>query len=134
MSPIQPNKISNYQRPVNLIEIADRGSLKIGRGDGEQVSFKQMFSRELASERQVNFSKHAHERMFSRGIELSETVLNRMADAIDRAQAKGSKETLILGDDSAFVVSVENRTVITVFDRDNLREGVVTSIDSAVIL
>ncbi|MCK4373485.1 MAG: flagellar biosynthesis protein, partial [candidate division Zixibacteria bacterium] len=57
-----------------------------------------------------------------------------IAGAIDKADAKGSKETLILSDDAAFVVSVPNRTVITVFDRDNLREGVVTAIDSAVII
>jgi hypothetical protein len=37
-------------------------------------------------------------------------------------------------DDAALVVSVANRTVITAFDREHLREGVVTAIDSAVII
>jgi flagellar operon protein len=53
---------------------------------------------------------------------------------LDKAEAKGSKETLILFDDMAMVASVKNRTVITAFDRDKLREGVVTSIDSAIII
>ena len=39
-----------------------------------------------------------------------------------------------LWDMALLVVSVENRTVITAFDRDQLRDGVVTSIDSAVII
>jgi len=53
---------------------------------------------------------------------------------VDKAQNRGSKETLILTDEFALVVSVKDRTVVTAFDRDNLRDGVVTSIDSAVIL
>lgn len=93
-----------------------------------------MFSRELAGDRKVTFSKHASERLFSRGITLTPEKLNRLADAIDKAAAKGSKETLVLTDEAALVVSVKNRTVITAFDRENLRDGVVTSIDSAVII
>jgi flagellar operon protein len=88
----------------------------------------------MASSRNIAFSRHAHERLYSRGLALSDESLNSIAGAIDRAGAKGSKETLILSDDAAFVVSVPNRTVITVFDRDNLSEGVVTDIDSAVII
>jgi flagellar operon protein len=127
-------KINNYQRPVNLLEIsrrqaADESASKVGGG-----SFKDMFSKELAGERSLSFSKHASERMYSRGIELDDNQLNKIADAIDKAEVKGSKETLILTDDAALVVSVKNRTVITAFDRDNLREGVITSIDSAVII
>jgi flagellar operon protein len=126
-------RISNYQRPVNLIEIASRGKTAEAGKAGEK-SFKDMFSRELADSRQISFSKHANERLHSRGIELSEQTVNAIADAIDKAELKGSKETLVLSDEAAFVVSVKNRTVITAFDRDNLREGVVTSIDSAVII
>ena len=88
----------------------------------------------MAASRELSFSRHAHERMFSRGIELSDESLTLIAEAIDKAGAKGSKETLILTDEAAFVASVDNRTIITAFDRDNLRQGVVTSIDSAVIV
>jgi flagellar operon protein len=133
MSLSQGMRISNYQRPINLIEIAGRRSPATSRTEGG-ASFKEMFSRELASTRQVNFSKHAHERLFSRGIELDEVKLNKLADAIDKAESKASKETLILDDEAAYVVSVANRTVVTVFDRENLQDGIVTSIDSAVIM
>ncbi|MBD3257679.1 hypothetical protein GF377_04545 [candidate division GN15 bacterium] len=126
-------KVNNYQRPVNLLEIAERGKQPVKKADGES-SFKEMFSAELAGEKQVTFSKHASERLFSRGIEISREQLQEIASAIDKAEQKGSKETLILTDDVALVVAVKNRTVVTAFDRDNLREGVVTSIDSAVIL
>ncbi|MDH4155889.1 MAG: hypothetical protein OEW00_01255 [candidate division Zixibacteria bacterium] len=127
-------KINNYQRPIDLIEIANRGLKAVGRDKIEGESFKDMFSRELASQRNVTFSKHAQERLYSRGIELSEGHLNRIVDAIDKAQSKGSRDTLILSDNAAFVVSVKERTVVTVFDPQRLREGVVTAIDSAVII
>lgn len=126
-------KISNYQRPVELLEIARRGKLPEVEPEGTDT-FKEMFSRELAGSRGVSFSKHASERLYSRGIEIDNDLMGRIAGALDKAEQKGSKETLILTDEAALVVSVKNRTVITAFDRENLREGVVTSIDSAVIL
>jgi len=128
------NKINNYQRPVNLLEISQRNQPDNGAKQVEGDSFQQMFSEEMAGDRGINFSRHASERLFSRGIEFDSEKLNNIADAIDKAEMKGSKETLILTDEAALVVAVKNRTVITAFDRNNLREGVITSIDSAVII
>jgi len=65
---------------------------------------------------------------------MSEERLARLSDAVSKAADKGSKESLILDDDAAYVVSVPNRTVITAFDRSNLQDGIFTSIDSAIIL
>ncbi len=128
------SRISGYQRPVDLIEIAQRTQATKQQQRASGSSFKEMFSSEMAQSRNIAFSRHAHERLYSRGLTLSDESLKSIAGAIDKADAKGSKETLILSDDAAYVVSVPNRTVITVFDRDNLREGVVTAIDSAVII
>ncbi|MFZ5980094.1 MAG: TIGR02530 family flagellar biosynthesis protein [Candidatus Zixiibacteriota bacterium] len=127
-------KVNNYQRPVNLLEIAQRNKLETGTQPVAGDTFRQMFSEELAGDRAVNFSRHASERLYSRGIEFDNEQLKSIADAIDKAEVKGSKETLILTDEAALVVAVKNRTVITAFDRENLREGVITSIDSAVII
>ncbi len=127
-------KINNYNRPVDLLEIANRSKPRDGSKAAGETSFKDMFSAELGSGREVQFSKHASQRLHSRGIELTDELLNQIADAVDKAEAKGSRETLILTDEAALVVAVESRTVITAFDREHLREGVVTSIDSAVIL
>jgi len=117
-----------------LIQIANRNKPATSGEKTEKSSFKEMFSQELADSREITFSKHAHERLYSRGITLTEEQINGIADAVDKAEGKGSKETLILSDNAAFVVSVKNRTVITAFDKDHLKEGVVTSIDSAVII
>ena len=126
--------LSRMQQPVNLIEIAQRGEGAPQAGKAKEGSFKEMFSQELAESRDLTFSKHARQRLYSRGIELSDDQVRDIADAVQRADGKGSRETLVLTENVALVVSVPSRTVVTAFDRDNLRDGIVTSIDSAVIL
>jgi flagellar operon protein len=128
-------RINELQREVNLLEIARRGKIDpTPDSKGKVRSFRDTFSREMARSENVNFSKHARERLFSRGMELTGEKLTELSQAIDRAALKGSRDTLILDDDAAYVVSVPSRTVITAFTRANLQEGVFTSIDSAVIL
>lgn len=83
---------------------------------------------------ELKFSAHAQTRMQSRGIELSPDEVLKIKDAVDRAGAKGSRESLILTDKAAFVVSVRNGTVITAIDRDSLKENVFTNIDSTVMI
>ena len=50
-----------------------------------------------------------------------------------RAAGKGSRDAVVLVDQTAFVVSVRNQTVITAVDREHMRDHVFTNIDSAVI-
>jgi flagellar operon protein len=81
----------------------------------------------------VQFSGHALERVQRRGIDTSPQTLARLDGAVQRAAAKGARESLVLLDGTAFVVSVRNRTVITAVDAQHMREQVFTNIDSAVI-
>ncbi len=128
-------RTENFNRDVNLLEIARRGNaVEKSGGLRPDKTRTDNFSRELADACRVNFSRHARERLFSRCIELSDSKLTQIAQAIDKAETKGSRETLILDDNSAYVVSVPTRTVVTAFGKEHLREGVVTSIDSAIVL
>ena len=134
MSAEQGIPISNQSRPVNLLEIANRtGGLK-PQSKSNRESFNEVFKAELSGGDSIRFSKHAEARIYSRGIKMDAETVGRLVKAIAKAEEKGSKETLILDKDSAYVVSVKNKTVITVFDKDSLRQGVVTAIDSAVIM
>ncbi|GAC1323682.1 MAG: TIGR02530 family flagellar biosynthesis protein [Thermoleophilaceae bacterium] len=81
----------------------------------------------------VEFSGHALQRVQRRGIDVGESTLARLGGGIDRAAAKGARESVVLVDSTAFVVSVRNRTVITAVDRDHMKDHVFTNIDSAVI-
>lgn len=83
---------------------------------------------------QLKFSNHAIERMQSRGISYSPQELTRLGEAVQKAAAKGSKDTLVLMDQSALIVSVKNNTVVTVMDKNALKENVFTNIDSTIVL
>jgi flagellar operon protein len=82
----------------------------------------------------VKFSAHATERLAQRNVRLSSQDLDRIAQAADKAAAKGSKDSLFLLDNLGLIVNVKNRTVLTALDSDRLREGIVTDIDSTVII
>jgi flagellar operon protein len=81
----------------------------------------------------LRFSKHALERAQRRGIPLDPATLGRLQEGVGRIAGKGSRDSLVLVDGNAFVVSVPNRTVITAVGSGQMREHVFTNIDSAVI-
>ena len=72
--------------------------------------------------------------MRTRGISYTPEDVSKISAAVSRAAAKGSKDSLILMDDSALIVSVKNNTVVTVMDKNALKENVFTNIDSTVVL
>ncbi len=88
----------------------------------------------VAARANVKFSGHAQTRLASRHIALSESDVTRLGTAMTQAAAKGSRDSLMLLDKTAFVVSVANRTVITAVAQDALKDNIFTNIDSAMIL
>lgn len=95
----------------------------------EAGSFSKLFNNEC-----IKLSYHASKRLEQRGIQLGKDTLEKIAEAVDKAAAKGSKETLVLMQDTAFIVNVKNRTIVTAVNGPSLSEGVFTQIDSAVII
>ncbi|NLO38583.1 MAG: flagellar biosynthesis protein [Ruminiclostridium sp.] len=83
-------------------------------------------------DKDVKISKHAQTRMELRKVNLTEAQREKLASAIDKANAKGVRDTLIVMERMAFVVNVKNRTVITAMNSTEMRENVFTNIDGAV--
>jgi flagellar operon protein len=81
----------------------------------------------------IRWSAHATARLAQRGIEFTPQQHARLEMAVDKAVAKGAKDSLVLLDDAALVVSAQNRTVITALGMHQAKENVFTNIDSAVI-
>lgn len=95
----------------------------------ENSKFNELFQKEL---NQLKFSSHARTRMETRDIALSEKDMARLENAVDTARSKGSKESLVILDDKAFIVSITNNTVITASEKNKLESNIITNIDSAV--
>ena len=104
-------------------------------GSGENgATFAEELRSRLGS-KEVEFSSHAIKRLESRQIDvIGNDRLERLNRGVELAAEKGSEESLILVDSTAFIVSVKNNTVITTVSADDLKGNVFTNIDSAVIV
>lgn len=97
----------------------------------DRRAFNQILQQQLAGS--VRFSAHAQQRLAQAAVQLGPQDMSRLEAAVDKAGQKGGKDSLILLDDLAFVVSVKNRTVITAVGADRMADNVFTKIDSVVI-
>ena len=112
---------------IPIVGNEELSKAKVGRESTGR--FDAIFKEELEK---VKFSNHALKRLESRNIQLSETELNKIQDAVQKAEAKGSKDSLVMMDKTAFIVNIPNKTVVTAIDVANSGENVFTNIDSVV--
>ncbi|MGM0409708.1 MAG: TIGR02530 family flagellar biosynthesis protein [Bacillota bacterium] len=99
-----------------------------------QKPFQEIFENKIKDKNEIKFSKHAKQRISSRDIKLGEKEFEKLLSGLEKASDKGSKDSLIMVDEVAYVVSIENKTVITAIDDENVKENVFTNIDSAVFM
>lgn len=102
----------------------------------EAGAFGEMLKKELQKDasQPINFSKHAMERAEQRGIELTPVLMDRLADSVEKAQAKGATNILALDAAGAFIINVPYGRVITTMSQDEMKENIFTNIDGAVLL
>lgn len=127
----------NSIRPLHLPNKTPQvESNRPGASNQPTVPFSQILKDQIKQQgpEPLQFSKHAEKRLASRNIHLDETRIERLQKAVDQAAAKGAKESLLLMDDVAYVVSIKNRLVITAVDDQSMADNVFTNIDSAVIV
>jgi flagellar operon protein len=126
-SPLKP--VDSVQNQGQLQAIQQQASRA-----AEAVPFETVLQNAVDKTQTLKFSAHAQERLSLRNINLSADDLNRMNQAVNKAASKGARQSLLVMDKQAFIVSVPNRTVITAIDGGSLKENVFTNIDSAVIV
>ena len=129
--------ISEYLAQRNAVSGVTTGNIapqiKTPAGSSEG-SFAQALDSEIRK-REVDFSAHAIRRLESRQIDIVENdKIKRLNKGVEIAAEKGSEESLILVDSTAFVVSVKNNKVITTVSADDLKGNIFTNIDSTVII
>ena len=102
-------------------------------GQSSGISFEELLQKQIYESKEVKFSKHAESRLETRNINLTEEQLNKLNESINKANTKGVKDSLVLVDDIAFVVNVKDKAVVTVMNKDEMKENVFSNIDGAVI-
>ena len=124
-------------RPIPSIQQVQNEHLKpkkVGQKAQESMGFDALLRQKLQAKEDVIFSKHASMRLQARNITLSEEQMTKLNQGIRSAEEKGIKESLVLVDNIALVVNIENKTVVTALDKAEAREHVFTNIDGAVVL
>ena len=122
---------------------AGSGTKSVDRAE-KKTAFSKVLAGELATKSEgtgpskktagVAFSAHAQSRLNERNITLSPHHLQCLDHGVQLADRKGSVNTLVLMDDTAFIVNVKSRKVITAITRDGAVDNVFTQIDSATIV
>jgi len=121
-NPVQPGKIDRPQQQ------------KQSSGQIADSPFARVLDQKLPSSQELKFSQHAQDRLRARNITFSPAELANLEGAVNSVAQKGGKESLVMMGDSALVVSVKNRTVVTALDKMQMKGNVFTNIDSAVII
>ena len=80
----------------------------------------------------LKFSKHAIDRMRSRGIGMDQELIKTLDRGLELLDEKNAKDSLIVTEKGAFIVNVPSKTVVTVVG--SAKEQVFTNIDTAVIV
>jgi len=98
------------------------------------TQFGELLQNELQNSREVRFSKHAAARVEQRGIEVNDSLLRDLNQAIEKARAKGAKDVAVIGERGAFIVNVPNNIVVTTMTSQEMKQNIFTNIDSAVLI
>jgi flagellar operon protein len=96
-----------------------------------QTSFTQILHDRMKVD-EVSFSAHALTRLEQRNISIDEQIKAQLEGAIEKIALKGGKESLIMLDSVAYLVSIPNKKVITALD--TFADNVFTNIDSAFVM
>lgn len=119
---------------VNGIRSSELQKIQAGQ---RGVGFEQLLQERIQQKQQtqeLQFSKHAKERIDQRGIEMTSTLMNDLNNAVAKAKQKGAKDVVVIGPKEVFIVNVPNNIVVTTLSGAEMKNNIFTKIDSAVIL
>ena len=122
---------------INIKQLESRliNSQQINKHNVEKKQdFNQILEKIQNKDVDIKFSKHATERLNSRNMNLTNDEITRLKSAFNKAESKGVKDALILMDDKAFIANINNKTIITTVNKEQLTDNIFTNIDGAVII
>ncbi|EJF02202.1 hypothetical protein [Liquorilactobacillus mali] len=114
----QINGISNSSNGIN-------NNIHAGNSSKNNEKFSKILEQ---SQEQVKISKHALQRLNARNLDLQNSDLSHIGQAMSELDEKGSKDSLLLYKDMGLIANVQNRTIITAMNVNEI--NTVTNIDS----
>lgn len=127
-------RIDELNQVSQIGQLTSAQALKLQHAAQTQVQFGDILQQKIGERRDVQFSKHAVQRVQERGIEMTDNLLNDLNHAIQKAREKGAKDVVVIGEKGAFIVNVPNNVVVTTMSGTEMKENIFTNIDSAVLI
>ncbi|HOP49026.1 MAG TPA: TIGR02530 family flagellar biosynthesis protein [Ignavibacteriales bacterium] len=84
------------------------------------------------NEQIIKFSAHAMKRLKKRNISIDEMDIEKLKLAVEQADQKGAKESLVIMKKSAMIVNINNKIVVTVVPVFNGDNNIFTNIDTVI--
>ena len=126
---------SAFINPAYPVNPSQANTQTQGAGKSSSNSeFGQLLRQTIQQKQQLVFSKHAQQRIDSRQIQISPQLMTQMNNAVEQASGKGIKDALMISGQTAFIVNVPSRTVVTTMSGQEMTNNIFTNIDGAVIL
>ncbi|KAA9026449.1 flagellar protein [Niallia endozanthoxylica] len=82
----------------------------------------------------LTISKHAQERLEQRGITINAARWEQIDEKVQQAKNMGVKESLVLLEEAALIVSAKNNTVITAMNRAEATTQIFTNINGTILM
>ncbi|HLE10392.1 MAG: hypothetical protein A2504_04150 [Bdellovibrionales bacterium RIFOXYD12_FULL_39_22] len=143
------NKINNILIPnISKLPTPKEGSRnRLVEDSGTESEFKKLLDQGLAPSKEnletetmargsegIKLSAHAAKRLQERNLIIDNEEYFKLKGAIDKLRDKGGKDSLIITNNAAYIVDVDNNKIVTAMDRNNMAENVFTKIDSTLFV
>ncbi len=129
----QVASLAGAERTRPAAAAATRGADAVDAGRFGTLLDDRLRSAPASGSAALRWSGHAVDRLAQNRISVNEGMQQRLTGAVDDLAGKGARQSVVLVDDLAFVVSVSNRTVITAVGADRMKDQIFTNIDSVAV-
>jgi flagellar operon protein len=82
----------------------------------------------------IKVSQHAQRRIAERKLDLDAQEFFKLRNAFETLKNKGGKDSLVITPKAAYIVDVDQRSIVTAMDKNDMAENVFTKIDSTLFI
>jgi flagellar operon protein len=118
-----------HSQPISTQQIQSRKPNQISGNP-----FSQHLQQAIQDNGKLTISKHAKERLQQRDIHITNNRWEQIEQKVNEAKKLGVKESLVLLENAALIVSAKNNTVITAMDRQEAATQIFTNINGTIVL
>lgn len=122
--------MNKYIHPLQQQRVPQTSHTKYQKPKESITSFNQL----LEEAKNIKISKHATERMSARNISIDNATLSKLSDKMVEAKQKGITDAVVVMDNTSFIVSTKNNTIITALNQEESTNQIFTNINGAIIL